>query len=63
VLELLIALDDDPDARLSEDELRDQALSLVVSWVRHDDRGDRLDEPPAGPRRTAGNRSARSWRV
>jgi len=29
VLELLMALDDDPDARLSEDELRDQALSLV----------------------------------
>lgn len=29
VLELLLALDDDPAARLSEDELRDQALSLV----------------------------------
>lgn len=29
VLQLLLALDDDPDARLSEDELRDQALSLV----------------------------------
>ena len=31
VLELLIALDDDPAAHLSEDELRDQALSLVAA--------------------------------
>ncbi|MFO8151009.1 MAG: cytochrome P450 [Trueperaceae bacterium] len=29
VLELLLALDGDPDARLTEDELRDQSLSLV----------------------------------
>jgi cytochrome P450 len=31
VLEVLIGLDDDPEARLSEDELRDQALSLVAA--------------------------------
>jgi cytochrome P450 len=57
VLELLIDLDGDPDARLSEDELRDQALSLVsagfdtttaaIGWLTYLLARDDLREPVA----------------
>jgi cytochrome P450 len=58
VLELLLALDDDPGSRLSEDELRDQALSLVsagfdtttaaIAWLTLLLTRDDLRDPVAG---------------
>jgi len=57
VLELLIGLDADPTSRLSEDELRDQALSLVsagfdtttaaIGWLTYLMARDELRDPVA----------------